>query len=374
MTRELLNEYRMALSMKSTTCVIIPSVNNPVELGVVLDGLLNQTMKIDEIVVVGPKNDPGQSITEDKGIRFIDDDGSKNRADACNVAIEKTNSDIILFTDDDVIVPKNWAESILKWYSDDDVAGVGGPNFAPIEESTFWQKVIDVTFCSTIFTSGTNYGNFGSEELEETNQLPGVNSSYRRSVIEEVGGFDEGAIGAEDVMLDYRICKNGNKLWTDKNAIIWHRRRNISRVKKQIRNYGMVRALASHEYPELKSPMHTAVSFFPPIVVFSFILFFWGALSGGIAWPDFWDIRLSRIPLAGPRISAHLLPTLIIVYILIAWYGSWKGHSPSKLKTTIFFSPLIAYILHWNYGMGFLYGRLRIFRGKPGLQVDDRVR
>ena len=223
--------------MALTTCVIVPTINNPKELSIVLDGLLTQNKKIDHIVVVGPKDDPGRLITESKNLRFIDDKGSRNRADACNVAIQETNSDIILFTDDDVIVPKNWSESIIKWYSMDSVAGVGGPNFAPVNESTFWQKVIDVTFCSTIFTSGTNYGNLGQNDLEETNQLPGVNSSYRRSVIEEAGGFDKGAIGAEDVMLDHRIRMNDNKLWTDKEAIIWHRRRNVSRVKKQIRNY-----------------------------------------------------------------------------------------------------------------------------------------
>lgn len=374
MTRELLNEQLPALYMALTTCVIVPTINNPKELSIVLDGLLMQNKKIDHIVVVGPKDDPGRLITESKNLRFIDDKGSRNRADACNVAIQETNSDIILFTDDDVIVPKNWSESIIKWYSMDSVAGVGGPNFAPVNESTFWQKVIDVTFCSTIFTSGTNYGNLGRNDLEETNQLPGVNSSYRRSVIEEAGGFDKGAIGAEDVMLDYRIRMNDNKLWTDKEAIIWHRRRNVSRVKKQIRNYGLVRSLASHKYPELRSPIHFLVALFPLIVIGSFLLFFWGINNGGVAWPDFWNISLSKIPMSFSRLNAHLLPTLILCYIILAWYGAWKGHSPSKSILTIFFSPIVAYILHWNYGMGILNGWLRILRGNPGLQVDDRIR
>ena len=374
MTRELLNEQLPALYMALTTCVIVPTINNPKELSIALDGLLMQNKKIDHIVVVGPKDDPGRLVTESKNLRFIDDKGSRNRADACNVAIQETNSDIILFTDDDVIVPKNWAESIIKWYSMEAVAGVGGPNFAPVNESTFWQKVIDVTFCSTIFTSGTNYGNLGQNELEETNQLPGVNSSYRRSVIEEAGGFDKGAIGAEDVMLDHRIRMNDNKLWTDKEAIIWHRRRNVSRVKKQIRNYGLVRSLASHKYPELRSPIHFLVALFPLIVIGSFLLFFWGINNGGVAWPDFWNISLSKIPMSFSRLSAHLLPTLILCYVTLAWYGSWKGHSPSKSKLTIFFSPIVAYILHWNYGMGILNGWLRILRGNPGLQVDDRIR
>ena len=74
------------------------------------------------------------------------------------------------------------------------------------------------------------------------------------------------------------------------------------------------------------------------------------------------------------RLNAHLLPTLILCYVILAWYGAWKGHSPSKSILTIFFSPIVAYILHWNYGMGILNGWLRILRGNPGLQVDDRIR
>jgi len=237
-----------------------------------------------------------------------------------------------------------------------------------------WQKVIDVTFCSTIFTAGTNYGKVGSQELEEVNQLPGVNSGYRRSVIEEIGGFDEGVIGAEDVILDYRIRINGHKLWTDNTAIIWHRRRNVLKVKKQIRNYGMVRALASYQYPELRSPTHAAVAIFPLLVISSFIFFSWGLFNGGLAWPNFWDISLSTIPMGVPRLGVHTLPTLIIIYNLLAWYGSWRGKSPNKSSKTIFLSSIVSYILHWNYGIGILNGWLRILQGNPGLQIDDRKR
>ena len=355
--------------------VIIPSVRNHKELDVVLKGLSNQTYSGPyKIVVVGPTNDPGSAVCEENNIQFIDDEGSRTRADACNIAINATESELILFTDDDVIVPKDWVEKLVSWFSREEVSGVGGPNFAPIEESTMWQQVIDVAFCSTIFTAGTNYGKVGTKELEEVTQLPGVNCAYRRSVLEEIGGFDEGAIGAEDVMLDHRIRMTGKKLWTDRTAIMWHRRRDLSRVKKQIRNYGLVRTLASHQYPELRAPTHTAVALFPPIVIAAFAFFFWGLANGGLAWPEFWDIKLSTIPMGLPRLGVHTLPTLILLYNLLAWYGSWKGNSPSKTKKTIFLSSIATYTLHWNYGMGVLTGWLRILRGNSGLQIDDRER
>ena len=58
----------------------------------VLDGLSNQTFEEIDVVVVGPDGDPGRRVTEERGFRYIDDRGSGNREDACNVPIEETDS------------------------------------------------------------------------------------------------------------------------------------------------------------------------------------------------------------------------------------------------------------------------------------------
>ena len=116
-------------------------------------------------------------------------------------------------------------------------------------------------------------------ELEEVEQLPGVNSAYRREVLIEVGSFDPGAIGAEDVMMDNRIRMAGYQLWSDGSAVMWHRRRGVKRVRKQIRNYGFVRTLAGSRYPELWGFSHSMVSSFPILVTMSAFPSFGDALT-----------------------------------------------------------------------------------------------
>jgi GT2 family glycosyltransferase len=360
--------------MVASACVIVPTIRNADELGVALDGLSNQTHPEVDVIVVGPDDDPGRQVAESRGVRYLDDMGSRTRADACNVAIEATESDIVLFTDDDVIVPDDWVANLVRWFDRPDVAGVGGPNFAPLESSTLWQRVIDVSFCNRVFTAGTNYGRQAKGSLEEVEQLPGVNSAYRRSVLAEVGGFDSGAIGAEDVILDHRIRIAGHRLWSDGSAVMWHRRRNLGRVKRQIRNYGLVRTLASMEYPGLWGWSHMLVAAFPPLVLLSISLFVWGALNGGLAWPEFWDISAEAVPMGPERMAVHQLPTLAIVYNLIAWFGAASGSSPNRAPLTVFLSSLVTYMLHWNYGLGILQGRWRTVMGRPGLQIDDRAR
>ncbi len=63
----------------------------------VLEGLSNQTFKDMEVAVVGPGGDGGRRVTEEIGFRYIDDRGSRNRADACNIAIEETESELVFY-------------------------------------------------------------------------------------------------------------------------------------------------------------------------------------------------------------------------------------------------------------------------------------
>jgi|TARA_B100001996_G_scaffold258764_1_gene201268 GT2 family glycosyltransferase len=355
-------------------CVIIPTVDNSAELAVVLDGLTKQTFKGIDVAVVGPSEDQGRRVTEERGFRFIDDKGSRNRADACNVAIEETDSELVFFTDDDVIVPQDWVEKLEKWFQRPEVAGVGGPNFAPVDQSTIWQKAIDVAFCNKFLTAGTNYGKRSEGTLEEVEQLPGVNSAYRRKVLEEVGGFDSGAIGAEDVMLDHRIRLFGHRLWSDGTATMWHRRRGIKRVRKQIRNYGLVRTLAGKRYPSLWGWSHGLVSTFPVLVCFSLATFIWGCLNGGLAWPEFWDISVETVPLGLERASVHQFPTLVVFFNFIAWSGAILGPSPSKSSVSVFLSPIVSFMLLWDYGIGINKARISIITGSENSQIDDRDR
>ena len=360
--------------MPSRVCVVIPTVDNSTELALALDGLKNQTFQEMDVVVVGPDQDQGRRITEERGFRYIDDRGSGNRADACNIAIEETDSEIVLFTDDDVIVPRDWVEKLERWFERPEVSGVGGPNFAPIEESDIWQKSIDVAFCNKFLTAGTNYGKKSEGALEEVEQLPGVNSAYRREVLEEVGGFDRGAIGAEDVMLDHRIRQSGYRLWSDGSATMWHRRRGVGRVRRQIRNYGLVRTLAGKRYPSLWGWSHSLVSAFPILVFFSLVTFIWGCLNGGLSWPTFWDISTDAVPMGIERASVHQLPTLAILFNIIAWFGAILGPSPSKGPLTVIISSMVSFMLLWEYGIGINKARMSILTGSTNSQIDDRDR
>ena len=344
--------------------VLIPTLNNHKELEIVLKSLKSQTWKGQlEIAVVGPTNDPGKEITEINGATWIDDKGSRNRADACNIGIKEINCDILLFTDDDVIPPKDWVEKLVRWFEREEVAGVGGQNWAP-KEDPFLAKVVDVAFGAKYVTAGTRYGKVSKGELIEIEHNPGCNSAYRKNVLDEVDGFESGCIGAEDVVLDHKIRSKGHKLWFDPESIMPHRRRTPPALFKQMKNYGYVRTLANSRWPELRSWSHLAIAMFP-ILVFSAIL---SIIS---------SLMVSSI---NPNIYFQIPIYAAIVYVLICWLGSILGNSPHRINPfTIFFSPIMIFCAHYFYGLGVIKGLFQIYFGKGasaglGIQLDDKKR
>ena len=344
--------------------VLIPTLNNHKELEIVLKSLKSQTWKGQlEIAVVGPTNDPGKEITEINGATWIDDKGSRNRADACNIGIKEINCDILLFTDDDVIPPKDWVEKLVRWFEREEVAGVGGQNWAP-KEDPFLAKVVDVAFGAKYVTAGTRYGKVSKGELIEIEHNPGCNSAYRKKVLDEVDGFESGCIGAEDVVLDHKIRSKGHKLWFDPESIMPHRRRTPPALFKQMKNYGYVRTLANSRWPELRSWSHLAIAMFP-ILVFSAIISIISSLM--ISGID--SIIYFQIPIFAA-----------ITYVGICWLGSILGNSPHRINPfTIFFSPIMIFCAHYFYGIGVIKGLFQIYLGKGasaglGIQLDDKKR
>ena len=116
------------------------------------------------------------------------------------------------------------------------------------------------------------------------------------------------------------------------------------------------------------------VSFFPLLVTMSVIGFAWGCTSGGLAWPEFWDISTEAVPIGPERMAVHQLPTLVVIFNLVAWAGAYRGPSPSKGGLTILLSSVVSFLLLWDYGIGILKARWGIVTGSSAYQIDDRDR
>jgi len=193
--------------------VVVPTYNRPERLEKSIQALIYQSISEYNVIIVDDGSDNPKQETllsriesEYSNLKVIHQDNS-GPAVARNTGWREAKSEIILFTDDDCLPSESWIFDLATAF-EDDIAAVGGP-FVPDEKH----------YHSSIFAK---YHRWQAEETyrpieqarKQQDPLPhGItaNIAYRRSVLEEVGGFDESfpIAGGEDTDLIKRVAQLG---------------------------------------------------------------------------------------------------------------------------------------------------------------------
>jgi GT2 family glycosyltransferase len=137
---------------------------------------------------------------------------NRGPASARNAGIASTSAPLVAFLDDDCFPASDWLARLVRSLDEggDDVAAVGGRVLpAP---ATNWVS----RFCAAVEYSS------GVQPVFENAAT--ANACYRRSVLEELGGFDEGFRypGGDDPDLSRRARQAGYRLLFVPDAIVYH--------------------------------------------------------------------------------------------------------------------------------------------------------
>lgn len=174
-----------------------------------------------EVVVVDSGiDDKGLSVIEDfkkkyHNLKFYSPGwGNVGPAKARNLGIKKAKNEIVAFTDDDCVVPKDWLRKFNEGYEGyGEIAGVGGYLEAPAEvlSTNIFAQYEKFHEWSTYNIQNHEFVSKKRDEAPfETNNI-----SYKREVLERVGGFDEDyslVNSGEDGDLKERVLKLGQPL------------------------------------------------------------------------------------------------------------------------------------------------------------------
>ncbi len=155
---------------------------------------------------------------------------------ARNLGAEMATGDIFAYTDDDCIVEPDWITWIVKGFEKGPEVGcVGGPNIPPPPQSATQARIIAAP-------GGPVHVLLTDTEAEH---LPGCNIAVRRSVFEEIGGFNPIFWTAgDDVDFCWRITDAGYELGFVAAAFVWHYRRFTPRAYfRQQMGYGRAEAM-----------------------------------------------------------------------------------------------------------------------------------
>ncbi len=196
--------------------VIIPAYNAEKTLPHTLRALQHQTMprNLYEIIVIDDAStDQTGAVAREFGVRYRRQN-KEGPAAARNLGVRIARGDIVLFTDSDCVPAEDWLEKMVKPLEDPRVAGVMG-------RYRTRQKEFPARFVQLEFEERFSI----LRKFESIDLVPSFAAAFRRSVFEEVGGFNAHypLANNEDVELSYQIAARGYKMVFLDDAVVYHR-------------------------------------------------------------------------------------------------------------------------------------------------------
>lgn len=173
--------------------IVIITRNRPFILQYCIEHVLSQPYPHKEIIVVdsSSNNDSERVITRYPEVISIRLRSQKNNMpQARNEGIAAASGDIVAFIDDDALVQPGWLEALLAAYRDEKIGAVGGRTTgvpSPFCDEVSGPPLMTVSSSGEVVMKGIE---LFSEIPVEVDHLRGCNMSFRREVLEQIGGFD----------------------------------------------------------------------------------------------------------------------------------------------------------------------------------------
>ena len=256
--------------------VIIPTYNGAHKIMNALRSLEKQTVKPDEVLVVidGSTDDTAVLLHKEKfslrKFKIIEQE-NQGRAEVRNRGAKESIGDLLIFLDDDIIVPANWINEHIKHHVQYPSTIVTGRLEAPdfINKSDFfrfkmwlhrkWTKDISSELQSSILNAPYISAN---------------NFSLYRIVFNQLSGFDKRLRDAEDYDLATRAMKLNIRLYISYAAFAYNNDTdNITceTYLKRLRSYTSSQKILADLKPEIYSQDHQYAV--PSLTGFKYIVF-----------------------------------------------------------------------------------------------------
>ena len=300
--------------------IVIPAYNEEKTIELALSSLLKQfypRSKYEIIVVDDGSKDNTTNIVSKYPVRLIKHKKNLGPAQARNTGLKYAKGEIYVGFDADCIAEKKWLNELMKIYLfKKDVIGVGGQIISP-PLNNLTEKFIQEGGCGnptpvyviqskSIFSRFYSYlksklvfNNKSNLRIFKVGNIMGSNSSFYRTDLKSIDGWDNNLSAGEDTDICYRLKKTfpDKDFYVNKNAKLLHNH-NLS-FFKYIRRPFSRGAEVVKLYRKQKK--------FPPIFPFPLITIFFSILLGFF---NIWFLPLSLILL--PQILYFWYPIKFI--------------------------------------------------------------
>ncbi|MBP1045888.1 glycosyltransferase family 2 protein [Enterococcus sp. BWM-S5] len=209
--------------------IMVPAHNEGIVIVKTVEALLNFNFPRDkyEIIVINDNssdnsaellNNLGKEYP-DRNLHVINTDnitGGKGKSNALNIGFKQAKGEVIAIYDaDNTPEPNALRYLVAELVNSEEYGAVVGKFRTRNKETNILTKFINVE--TLAFQWMAQAGRF---QLFKLCTIPGTNFIVRRSIIEEIGGWDDKAL-AEDTEISFRIYMMGYKIKFQPKAVTW---------------------------------------------------------------------------------------------------------------------------------------------------------
>ena len=166
--------------------------------------------------------------------------------------------------------------------------------------------------------------------------------AYKKYIFEKIGGYDQELVRNQDDEFNFRLIQSGEKIWLDPSIKSkYHCRNSYYKLFLQYFSYGLFKVRVIQKRRSFASLRHLIPSIF--------VLSFFSSLIMSI-------YELSHIPFIFISV-VYVFSSFLFSMLEVFKLQTYGGIFPLILSP---FLIMISYlILHFSYGLGFLYGLVK---------------
>lgn len=225
--------------------VVIPARQSADTVGDAVVSALSQDYPGDLEVVVAVGSDDGTAAAAiAAGARVVPNPTGTTPA-GLNAAIAASSGEVVVRCDAHAVLPPGYVRRAVETLRRTGAGNVGGMQVPT--GRTGWERAIAYAMASPLGAGDARYRIGGEEGPVDTVYL-GV---FPRSLLEQVGGFDESLERNQDYEMNWRIRDSGGTVWFDPQLRVAYRPRGtLGALWRQYRDYGRWKREMLRRHPD----------------------------------------------------------------------------------------------------------------------------
>ncbi len=334
--------------MKSVA-IIIPCRNEEQYIGKCIDSILAQDYPADKISVFvcdGMSIDQTVSVVQTYCEKYpqihLLINEKKHTPFALNLGIQHSKSDFITILGAHSELAYDFVSSTMEVFNEHPEIGCAGG----VVENIFINKAS--ALIGKAMSSGFGVGNahFRTGNKEGFVDTVGF-GTYKREVFENIGYFDEELIRNQDDEFNFRMTKNGYKIYLSKKIHFkYHVRSSLNKLYRQYFQYGYWKVYVNKKHQTITTlrqlvPLFFVVYLFTSLMLAFFNLFIFNTLIAGLS-----------------------------VYVISSMYFAYRKSDQFIQVPSIMWT---FFILHFSYGTGFLKGIIDFFIFHKKIKTQEKI-